>query len=107
MVLNLFIIVIISFLFQNCCTAAVCLDFISLIVRGFILFSERLTVESRIQIGSFKGDFKDLVKQTPVDDLQIKEYPFVGFRINANTRVEVFVTYMGEPKNATATRTAL
>jgi small-conductance mechanosensitive channel len=51
--------------------------------------------------------FKDLVEQTPVDELQIKEYPFVSFRINANTWVEVTVTYLVEPKKATAIRSRL
>lgn len=51
--------------------------------------------------------FKMLVEQTPVDELEIKEYPFVSFRINANTWVEVMVTYLVEPKRATATRSIL
>jgi small-conductance mechanosensitive channel len=51
------------------------------------------------------NDLKKLVKQTPVDELEIKEYPFVSFRINANTWVEVLVTYLVEPKQATAVRT--
>ena len=51
--------------------------------------------------------FKELAEQTPVDELQIKEYPFVTFRINANTWVEVSVTYLVNPKRAAATRTRL
>jgi len=51
--------------------------------------------------------FKQLVKQTPVDELEIKEYPFVVFRINANTWVEVSVTYLVHPKRAAATRSRL
>ncbi|HEY6955081.1 MAG TPA: hypothetical protein VI385_07540, partial [Flavisolibacter sp.] len=51
--------------------------------------------------------FKQLVKQTPVDELEIKEYPFVVFRINANTWVEVSVTYLVHPKKASAVRTRL
>jgi small-conductance mechanosensitive channel len=53
------------------------------------------------------NELKDLVKQTPVDELLIKEYPFVSFRINPNTWVEVSVTYLVEPKNATATRSRI
>jgi len=48
-----------------------------------------------------------LVKKTPVDELEIKEYPFVVFRINANTWVEVSVTYLVPPKRAAAVRTGL
>lgn len=53
------------------------------------------------------NNLKELVKQTPVDELQIKEYPFVSFRINANTWVEVSVTYLVEPKKATGTRSRI
>ena len=52
-------------------------------------------------------DLKDLIKQTPVDELQIKEYPFVSFRINANTWVEATVTYLVEPKKASVTRSRI
>lgn len=51
--------------------------------------------------------FKTLVEQTPVDELEIKEYPFVSFRINSNTWVEVTVTYLVEPKHAAMTRSIL
>jgi hypothetical protein len=51
--------------------------------------------------------FKELVKPTPVDELEIKEYPFVVFRINANTWVEVSVTYLVHPKKASAMRSKL
>ncbi|MFL5753284.1 MAG: mechanosensitive ion channel family protein [Bacteroidia bacterium] len=51
--------------------------------------------------------FKKLVEQTPVDELEVKEYPFVSYRINVNTWVEVMVTYLVEPKKATATRSML
>ena len=52
-------------------------------------------------------DLKELVKQTPVDELQIKEYPYVSFRINANTWVEVTVTYLVEPKRASMIRSRI
>ena len=51
--------------------------------------------------------FKELVEQTPVDELNIKEYPYVTFRINANTWVEVTVTYLVDPKKAAGIRTRL
>lgn len=51
--------------------------------------------------------FKDLVKQTPVDELEIKEYPFVVFRTNNNTWLEVSLTYLVAPKTASAVRTRL
>jgi len=51
--------------------------------------------------------FKELVQQTPVDELEIKEYPFVVFRINANTWVEVVLTYLVPPKKASGIRSRL
>lgn len=51
--------------------------------------------------------FKELVASTPVDELEVREYPFVSYRINANTWVEVMVTYLVEPKRATAIRSVL
>ncbi len=51
--------------------------------------------------------FKELVKQTPVDELDIKEYPFVVFRTNANTWLEVSLTYLVPPKKASGIRSRL
>jgi len=51
--------------------------------------------------------FKELLKETPVDELEIKEFPFTTLRINANTWVEVTITYLVEPKKASATRSNL
>ncbi|GAA4752705.1 mechanosensitive ion channel family protein [Flavisolibacter ginsenosidimutans] len=51
--------------------------------------------------------FKELVQQTPVDELEIKEYPFVVFRVNANTWVEVVLTYLVPPKKASGIRSRL
>lgn len=65
--------------------------------------SEELGAETTTNIERFK----ELVEQTPVDELEIKEYPFVSFRINTNTWVEVTVTYLVKPKRAAATRSIL
>ena len=51
--------------------------------------------------------FKELLEQTPVDELDVKEYPFVVFRTNPNTWIEVSVTYLVHPKQASATRSQL
>lgn len=50
---------------------------------------------------------RQLIQETPVDELEVKEYPFVNFRINANTWVEVLVVYLVDPKNAASVRTNL
>jgi small-conductance mechanosensitive channel len=52
-------------------------------------------------------EFKELVKQTPVDELNIKEYPYVSYRINTNTWVELTLTYLVEPKKAAVSRSRL
>jgi len=51
--------------------------------------------------------FKELLQHTPVDELDIKEYPFVVFRTNPNTWIEVSVTYLVHPKKASGIRSRL
>jgi small-conductance mechanosensitive channel len=51
--------------------------------------------------------FKSLLEKTPVDELDIKEYPFVVFRTNANTWLEVSLTYLVPPKRASSVRSRL
>ncbi|HEY6979185.1 MAG TPA: mechanosensitive ion channel domain-containing protein [Chitinophagaceae bacterium] len=52
-------------------------------------------------------ELRNLIKQTPVDELEIVEYPFVNFRINANTWVEALLIYLVEPKKAASVRSRL
>ena len=52
-------------------------------------------------------ELKEMVKQSPVDEGQIKDYPFVSLRINTNTWVEVTVTYLVPPKKAATFRSAI
>ena len=68
---------------------------------------EITTAELEPEMAERIKDLKDLVKQTPVDELQIKEYPFVSFKINTNTWVEVLVSYLVEPKKASGTRSRI
>lgn len=49
-------------------------------------------------------ELKQLVKDSPIEDMEIKEYPFVSLRINANTWVEVTITYLVPPKKAATIR---
>ncbi|MFI5172427.1 MAG: mechanosensitive ion channel family protein [Chitinophagales bacterium] len=51
--------------------------------------------------------YKSLLDQTPVGDIEIKEYPFVSFRTNTNTWLEAILTYLVEPKQAVNIRTTL
>lgn len=77
------------------------LDFVASTIKEVAKKELGPEMEKRIE------EFKSLVKQTPVDELDIKEYPFVSLRISTNTWVEVMLTYLVEPKKAPAMRTEL
>ena len=44
--------------------------------------------------------FKVILKETPVDELEVNEYPSVIIKAHANTWVEVIVRYLVEPKKS-------
>jgi len=52
-------------------------------------------------------ELRELVKDSPIDEMEIKEYPYVSFRINDNTWVEVTVTYLVPPRKAATIRTEI
>jgi small-conductance mechanosensitive channel len=52
-------------------------------------------------------DLKILIEKTPIDELEIKEYPFVNFRTNANTWLEAIVVYLVRPKQAASVRSRI
>jgi small-conductance mechanosensitive channel len=52
-------------------------------------------------------DLKGLIQKTPIDELEIKEYPIVCFRINNNTWVEALIVYLVHPKKATYVRSQI
>ncbi|QEC51843.1 small-conductance mechanosensitive channel [Anseongella ginsenosidimutans] len=52
-------------------------------------------------------ELKILIRQTPVDELTIREYPFVTFRTNSNTWVEAAVNYLVDPKKASGVRSSI
>jgi small-conductance mechanosensitive channel len=53
------------------------------------------------------AELKEYMEDTPVNEIDIKEYPFVSIRTHINTWVEVSVTYLVDPKKATDTRTRI
>jgi small-conductance mechanosensitive channel len=77
------------------------LEYISSTIRTVAKKELGIETEEKIE------QFKELVKQTPVDELNIKDYPFVSLRINTNTWIEVTVTYLVEPKKASMIRSTL
>lgn len=50
---------------------------------------------------------KDMVKDSPVNELEIKEYPYITYSISNNTWVEVSVTYLVPPRKASRFRTII
>lgn len=53
------------------------------------------------------GVYRELLEQTPVDELQVKEHPSVVFRIGDNTWVEAIVRYLVVPKEQGRVKTRL
>lgn len=51
--------------------------------------------------------FKKVLANTPVDELDVNEYPSVIFKAHANTWIEVVVRYLVEPKNSGRVRKEL
>ncbi|PYS71046.1 MAG: hypothetical protein DMF69_11760 [Acidobacteria bacterium] len=51
--------------------------------------------------------FRELLAQTPVDQLQVQEKPVVMFRVSENTWLEAIVRYLVHPKEAGRVKTRL
>lgn len=74
------------------------LDYIQNILRETATEILGKEIEEHIQ------EFKELLKHTPVDELEIKDSPIVTFRTNANTWIEVTLVYLVDPKKASFIR---
>ena len=51
--------------------------------------------------------YRDLLQQTPVDQLQIHDHPVVHFRVSENTWLEAIVRYLVHPKESGRIKTRL
>ena len=51
--------------------------------------------------------FRELLAQTPVDQLQVREHPAVLFRVSENTWLDAIVRYLVHPKEAGRVKTQL
>ena len=51
--------------------------------------------------------YRELLKQTPVDELEVQEHPVVIFRVDENTWITAIVRYLAEPRHAGAVKTRL
>jgi len=63
------------------------------------------TMHTRRRRGSRRTDdetsyliFRELLAQTPVDELQVRAHPAVIFRVNVNTWLDAIVRYLVNPK---------
>jgi small-conductance mechanosensitive channel len=53
------------------------------------------------------GVYRELLAQTPVDELEVRERPSVIFRVDNNTWIDAIVRYLVEPKRAGQVKTRL
>ena len=44
--------------------------------------------------------FREILAETPVNQLEVQEYPVVMFRVSENTWLEAIVRYLVHPKDA-------
>ena len=51
--------------------------------------------------------YRELLQQTPVDQLEVQERPVVVFRVGQNTWIEAIVRYLVEPRRAGPVKTRL
>ena len=51
--------------------------------------------------------FREILAQTPVDQLEVREHPAVLFRVNPNTWIDAIVRYLVHPKEAGRVKTRL
>jgi len=51
--------------------------------------------------------FREILAQTPVDQLEVREHPSVLFRVNPNTWLDAIVRYLVHPKEAGRVKTRL
>ena len=51
--------------------------------------------------------YREILAQTPVDQLEVREHPSVLFRVNANTWLDAIVRYLVHPREAGRVKTRL
>ncbi|HEY3473726.1 MAG TPA: mechanosensitive ion channel family protein, partial [Anaerolineales bacterium] len=75
----------------------------------FIAQTMREVVEEELgeQMMSLVGVYRELLQQTPVDELEIQERPVVHFRASDNTWLEAIVRYLVHPKESGRIKTRI
>jgi small-conductance mechanosensitive channel len=77
------------------------LDFVAMTMREVAEEEVGKSMMERIRV------YRELLAQTPVDALEVREYPAVLFRVDDNTWLEAIVRYLVHPKEAGRVKTAL
>lgn len=75
-------------------------------------FVERVMRETaEAEIGAEMGErvrvYRELLAQTPINELEVQERPVVSFRANPNTWIDATVRYLVEPREAGRVKTTL
>jgi small-conductance mechanosensitive channel len=75
----------------------------------FVAQTMKEVVEEELgeQMMDLVGVYRELLKQTPVDELQIQERPVVHFRPSDNTWLEAIVRYIVHPKESGRIKTRI
>ena len=75
----------------------------------FVAQTMKEVVEEELgeQMMSLVSVYRELLKQTPVDELQIQERPVVHFRPSENTWLEAIVRYLVHPKESGRVKTRI
>lgn len=77
------------------------LEFISQVMREVAEQELGEAMIERIQT------YRELLSETPVNQLEVREHPAVLFRVSENTWLEVILRYLVEPRNAGRIKTKL
>ncbi|HEX7314785.1 MAG TPA: mechanosensitive ion channel family protein [Pyrinomonadaceae bacterium] len=77
------------------------LEFVSTVMREVAEAEIGEAMRSRIRT------YRELLAQTPVDELTVREHPSVVFRVNQNTWIDASVRYLVEPREAGRVKTHL
>lgn len=75
----------------------------------FIAQTMQQVVEEEIgeRMTELVGVYRELLMQTPVDELDIRERPVIHFRVSENTWLEAIVRYLVHPKESGRVKTRL
>jgi small-conductance mechanosensitive channel len=70
------------------------LEFVSKVMRDTADEEVGAAMRERVNV------YRELLKQTPVDELEVQDRPVVVFRVGENTWITAIVRYLVEPRNA-------